>query len=334
MPMKLLDGERDWLTQVTSDLPNDLLKLVYADWLDERGEETRAQFLRAFVEAAAKMKLKAFPPVRGLDEEWLDLIGYRLLKGAAKAGQADLREPLRRLARPALRIVASKRTFIPQVAPLGASKIGGNPDLPPNFEWPTGDTCRATYNDPTAGETRLAGFVAQINLAEIAHTQAARDLPKSGLLSFFCFQDWENDNPDKVGVRCAFIRDTTKLVGTPSPTPLTTGNEALFVQSLTFLETLDIPYPTSGPWNGEYGVSIVYDSPTYNAIRELQSANFENMLGYGRATTGDDPTPDKDHRHLIFLRSKGTEGLHIQIHQDDLRAANFDAIKLAWVDFD
>jgi hypothetical protein len=29
--MKLLDGERDWLTRVISGLPNDGLRLAYAD---------------------------------------------------------------------------------------------------------------------------------------------------------------------------------------------------------------------------------------------------------------------------------------------------------------
>ena len=41
-----LAGERDWLAAVVADLADDAPKLVYADWLEERGDE-RSDFLRA-----------------------------------------------------------------------------------------------------------------------------------------------------------------------------------------------------------------------------------------------------------------------------------------------
>src|SRR5688572_22412269 len=107
-----------------------------------------------------------FPPAEGLPEEWLDLIGYRLLERVAAAGVPELKGPVLRLARPALRM---KPIDADDAAiPLAASKIGGLPDLPPGFAWPPGGDCRAIYNDDTGGTDRLAGFLAQINFAEIA----------------------------------------------------------------------------------------------------------------------------------------------------------------------
>jgi uncharacterized protein YwqG len=55
---------------------------------------------------------------------------------------------------------------------LGASKLGGSPDLPPHLQWP----------ERTGG---TLPFVAQINLAEAVPYDSQRILPKSGMLYFF-----------------------------------------------------------------------------------------------------------------------------------------------------
>ena len=55
--------------------------------------------------------------------------------------------------------------------PIGASKVGGCPDLPAGVEWPT-------WQGPMA-------FLAQINLAEVAPYEHSSLLPTHGLLSFF-----------------------------------------------------------------------------------------------------------------------------------------------------
>lgn len=67
---------------------------------------------------------------------------------------------------------------------------------------------------------------------------------------------------------------------------------------------------------------------------QIHSENFDNILGYGRPTTGDDPTPHRQSRHLIILETFYECRVHIQIHEDDLRAGRFDKITLDWVDFD
>lgn len=65
--------------------------------------------------------------------------------------------------------------------PLGGSKLGGQPDLPAESEWPS-------YND----ESMV--FIGQINLSELANFNSGLELPKKGLLSFFIhFNKPENE---------------------------------------------------------------------------------------------------------------------------------------------
>jgi uncharacterized protein (TIGR02996 family) len=328
-PQKLLAGEREWLATVVANLADDTSKLVYADWLEERGDE-RAHFLRAFVAASKSMEPSAFLRAKGLPEEWLELIGYRLLERVATEKLPELKDRVLRLARPALRMkkVAAKDGKIA----IGASKIGGLPDLPLGFAWPPGGDCHAIYNDDTGGTEELAGFLAQINFAEIANTQAAKDLPDSGVLSFFCFQDIENDNPDAIGVKAVFFPDPTILVRTKPPRKLTDGNETMPPHRLTFEETLDLPTGFGGPWSKELQADPNAD---YDGVLDhFRTLNFQNFLGYARATTGSDPTPSKKSRHLIMLENAAGCRLHIQLSQADLTARKFDKITLNWVDFD
>jgi uncharacterized protein YwqG len=60
---------------------------------------------------------------------------------------------------------------------VGASKIGGGPDLPDGVEWPA-------WHEPMA-------FLGQFNLAEVARYERTGLLPRSGLLSFFYETDGE-----------------------------------------------------------------------------------------------------------------------------------------------
>ncbi|MGH7225425.1 MAG: DUF1963 domain-containing protein, partial [Gemmataceae bacterium] len=271
-----------------------------------------------------------FPRTKGLPEEWLELLGFRLLERIAAANFPELKAPVLRLARPALRMKQGPEGR--RKITVAASKIGGLPDLPPGYSWPPGGDCRATYNDDTGGTDRLAGFLAQINFSEIAHTQAARELPAEGVLSFFCFQDIENDNPDAIGAKAIFFPDPSRLVRTRPPKKLTEGNEVISVRRLTFEETLDLPEKYDGPWSEELQPDP--DADYRGVFDPFHKLNFENLLGYGRATSGGDPTPSKQSRHLILLENAAECRLHIQLGQDDLTAHNFERITLNWVEFD
>lgn len=66
-----------------------------------------------------------------------------------------------------------------QEIPVGASKLGGAPDLPPNEQWPYWK------------EGEPLSFICQLNLAEVAKHDVYKVLPTSGMLYFFC--DAEDD---------------------------------------------------------------------------------------------------------------------------------------------
>ncbi|MBR7002443.1 MAG: DUF1963 domain-containing protein [Neisseriaceae bacterium] len=66
--------------------------------------------------------------------------------------------------------------------PIGASKIGGCPDVPADFVWPY-VACESLYGDDD--KPHPLTFMAQFNLAELADCDTENRLPKAGLLSFF-----------------------------------------------------------------------------------------------------------------------------------------------------
>jgi len=74
---------------------------------------------------------------------------------------------------------------------IGQSRIGGIPDLPADFEWPS------YKNEPLS-------FIAQVNLSELGPYEAAKELPDSGNLAFFYDSQqyvWGFDPNDALGFR-------------------------------------------------------------------------------------------------------------------------------------
>ena len=73
-----------------------------------------------------------------------------------------------------------------EAVPVGASKIGGYPDLPPDIDYPTmsGYTCRRGDKVERYEECAMQ-LVAQINLCDIAALDVENKLPHSGMLYFF-----------------------------------------------------------------------------------------------------------------------------------------------------
>lgn len=95
-----------------------------------------------------------------------------LIRNSSLAQHADI---LERLLKPAIAIVHAA----PEVpAAVGASKLGGEPDLPPGFVWPK-------------WKRRPLAFLAQLRLDELAPYDVEKLLPASGMLYFF--NDTKND---------------------------------------------------------------------------------------------------------------------------------------------
>jgi uncharacterized protein YwqG len=101
----------------------------------------------------------------------------RLIDGHGLTNQAKV---IRKLARPAV-LLRTKEPPEMKTA-LGASKIGGKPDLPSATPWPV-------YSDG-----KPLAFLAQLNLAEIAKVGSPiKGLPSDGLLSLFSAWGWVED---------------------------------------------------------------------------------------------------------------------------------------------
>lgn len=86
------------------------------------------------------------------------------------SGLQRVSQSILELSEPAIRfVIAPGQEASIQV---GASKVGGYPDLPPGFPWPE---CRGHPLD----------FLAQINLTELSAFEGSDQLPPSGILFFF-----------------------------------------------------------------------------------------------------------------------------------------------------
>jgi uncharacterized protein YwqG len=93
---------------------------------------------------------------------------------------AEHRKEIRKITRPAI-LLRTQRSSEAMIL-LGASKIGGRPDLPTTVEWPA-----YRSGKPLA-------FLAQIDLAKIAKVGTPiKGLPQKGLLSVFSAWGWQDE---------------------------------------------------------------------------------------------------------------------------------------------
>ncbi len=113
-------------------------------------------------------------------------------------------ELMEKLARPGIDF--KLRPGAPPV-PVGGTKIGGCPDLPPGFDWPR-------YRDPEDGLVRPLAFMAQVNLADAAAYDPRHELPPAGMLYFFVDREaerWGFDPADKGSARVIYVEDAAAL---------------------------------------------------------------------------------------------------------------------------
>ncbi len=95
----------------------------------------------------------------------------------------------------------------------GASKIGGRPWLPRDFEWPS-------FTDANEGETRPLSFLCQIDLADVKRYDAEGALPDRGMLYFFYECEsfcWGFDPEDNGCARVFYFENTENFTPTELP---------------------------------------------------------------------------------------------------------------------
>lgn len=105
-------------------------------------------------------------------------------------------------------------TRVPQEElPIGASRIGGVPDLPKAVKWPRWSGSRLGPGFPLHRidfPEKGLHFIAQLNLKDLISFSTCKDLPPKGILYFFYdydIQPWGYDPADHLGSRVIYVED-------------------------------------------------------------------------------------------------------------------------------
>ena len=322
-----LAGEAPILKEMVDDLTNIPAKLAYAEWLERQGD-SRAAVLRDCITA---MQEPGWPLPDSSDcpEVWRNVTGIALLEALAEQKLFANRDAILRLARPTVEIqtnLATKADF-----PIGASRFGGRPDLPPNIAWPE-------YS------SRLHTFLGQINLGDLAETMVGFELPQTGILSFFVYNDVEETgHPANLGAEGAwkvlYFPDVSGLSRRKPPKKFSEGNSLGPPCRLYLTETLDLPYVSSSHEEGtlhlqEIGLDEQQLDGYWQVKVALRSDAYgSHILGYGQPLViAGDPVP-QGFRHLITFKSDENlewcwaddHLLYFVIKPEDLAAHRFDA---------
>jgi uncharacterized protein YwqG len=160
-----------------------------------------------------------------------------------KHGLAEKADALMALVRPSIRIFTQPADDAD--LPVGVSKIGGEPDLPPGFEWPMWEHEPLGWYAQHMEKIRSLGFLAQFNLAELASYDVEYLLPPIGMLYFFydgVEQPW--DDTLRGGARVYYV-ESMDIVRTTAPENL--PKESRFKTCrVTFKTELTLPSAWSG----------------------------------------------------------------------------------------
>lgn len=134
----------------------------------------------------------------------------RVLEVIEEHAPDKLKDALRDNLAPAIALLLEK-TDDENIA-VGQSKIGGAPDVPPGFEWPTVEVSRWKFFGREREEKPL-GFLAQFDLAELAPFDLNHELPTTGMLSFFYTIDGSSSKlfDSNGGYRVYFWNDNEQL---------------------------------------------------------------------------------------------------------------------------
>lgn len=196
--------------------------------------------------------------------------------------------------------------------PLGASRFGGVPDLPPGVGWPERDGVPME-------------LVAQLRLADVADLDPARRLPPRGSLLFFYNAQWTtfdqdqdhrscavifHDGPDEALVRATppRVQFQSEFSDTPQDAPRIHG-----VASLRFEATATVPG----------GVSPFIAAPLSDFWQDFHAYHLGGEAG-------------KEHRLLGYVDAQDYVDAHAHGTEDQLllQVDSDDAADFQWGDCD
>jgi hypothetical protein len=251
---------------------------------------------KAKVKAKAKAKKsgKAVPDERELLTHRLEDAGF----GAARA------RDLVALARS--RILIKTRRSRAKEVPLGASRLGGLPDLPRGLDWPEVD------GQPME-------FVGQLDLAELAPFDVDHLLPSRGVLSFFLRDDVTVDDRGDLMVlasRVLHFADATELAPRKAPPALDPGFRTK-PSALAFARDRPLPPPAIANRLG----LVLSEMRAYDTLTD--DAPYPHAsLGWARAAYFRG-LPRDGETLLLQLRRSVVDAFYV-IPDDALAAGRFD----------
>ena len=215
-----------------------------------------------------------------------------------------------RLVRPAIDVEVFDSDIV-----LGASKLGGAPDLPEDSRWPVSE--HGPYR-----------FLAQIDCRDLPDVGAG--LPTAGLLSLFVGEsaDGEFFWQDPGFVRAELIPDGTRLVSMPAPEAVARGE----ARTIRFRAAIDIPQDEEQASDWPFDDMNYEFGEEYTRIRKSLHLGTHYLLGYpSHCSLAYDPTPGPAWTSLLNLASD--DELNWDWHDGDYLMAFIERDRLARGDF-
>jgi uncharacterized protein YwqG len=254
--------------------------------------------------------------------------------------------------RPSIRI--RTREGAEDAIEVGASKLGGLPDLPPGFEWPrwpgrphrraanaaNPEPMPENYEDRDYHRDGPMCFLGQFRMADVAPYDVEGVLPPTGMLYVFCalWVDALGCSEDDRGAWRVIHRDgdASDLRRTPPPSDT---SRPLPCADVAFFEELTLPHIDMSPEYQWLGLSPEEHDRYYDFLMDQMHAHpwqdtpTHRLLGWPEVVQGDmRPEGHHDWRLLLQIDTDNRARLHWQaggrgyflIREVDLRARNFD----------
>ncbi len=202
------------------------------------------------------------------------------------AGLAEFADTLAAMVEPGVRL--SPVPGDDAELPLGATKLGGRPDLVPGTPWPE---FRGLPHS----------FVAQVNLADVADLPGAQRLPSSGLLSFFFDsrqEAWGFDPSHRGGCRVLYSPASAALQRAAFPAMLAAqarswGLARFASRGLRVEPIMTYPHPDSS--------DVLLGVPQLDDLsrRGDRAANSSRAMAYAVVYDAFAPMADGPHNRLL-----------------------------------